>query len=208
METITISDVLRQIKYTKKSSKMRLFIAKHKLTLRYSQNSRIIDCEKDGETLENCNYTVLHRMLEELSENERLKIKLRNPQAYKWRKIRLDDADLQEWIDDLVTEFLGDTRALGCTYLREALYDICKKHISGKAVAVEKTLKRIAKSRGILAASVAATIRSAVFSHFHEAYDRLEPECQQHFTEEWCSSRIFVRQFSHYILDCIVRFSL
>ena len=208
METITTNDVLRQIKYTKKSGEMRLFIAKHRLILHYSQNGRSIDCEKDGETIENCNYTVVHRLLNKLSEDERLKIKLLHPQAYKWRRIRLDDARLEEWIDDLVANFLGDIQALGCTYLHEALYDICKKHMTGKAVAVEKTLKRIAKARGILVSSVAATIRSAVFPHYSKAYDRLEPEYQKHFTEEWCSSTIFVRQFSHYVLDCICSVNL
>ena len=207
METITTNDVLRQIKYTKKSGEMRLFIAKHKLTLRFSKNARSIDCEKDGEIVETCNYTALHRMLRELSENQRFKIKLLHPQAYKWRRIRLDDARLEEWIDDLVANFLGDTQALGCTYLHEALYDICKKHMTGKVVAVDRTLKMIAKARGILGSSVAATIRSAVFPHYFKACGRLEPEYQQHFTEEWCSSSIFVRQFSHYVLDCICKFS-
>lgn len=203
METITTSDVLRQIKYTKKSGEMRLLIAEHRLTLRYSHNSRIIDCEKDGKTIENCNYTVVHRLLNKLSEDERLKIKLLHPHANQWRKLRLDDAELQEWIDKLVADFLGNTRALGRTYLRDALCDICKKHMTGKAVAVEKTLKMVATSRGVQVSSVAATIRSAVISHFQKAYDRLTPECQQYFTEEWCSSTIFVRQFSHYVLDCI-----
>ncbi len=208
METITTNDVLRQIKYTKKSGEMRLLIAEHRLTLRYSQNGRSIDCEKDGETIENCNYTVVHRLLNKLSEDERLKIKLLHPHANPWRKIRLDDAELQKWIDKLLADFLGTTRALGYTYLREALHDICKKHMSGKAVTVEKTLKMVATSRGVQVSSVAATIRSAVFPHYSKAYDRLEPEYQKHFTEEWCSSTIFVRQFSHYVLDCICSVNL
>ena len=91
METITTNDVLRQIKYTKKSGEMRLLIAEHRLTLRYSQNGRSIDSEKDGETIENCNYTVVHRLLNKLSEDERLKIKLLHPHANPWRKIRLED---------------------------------------------------------------------------------------------------------------------
>lgn len=207
METITTNDVLRQIKYTKKSGEMRLFIAEHRLTLRYSQNGRSIDCEKDGETIENCNYTALHRMLRELSENQRFKIKLLHPHANPWRKIRLDDATLQKWIDKLLADFLGTTRALGYTYLREALHDICKKHMSGKAVTVEKTLKMVATSRGVQVSSVAATIRSAVFPHYFKSCGRLDPEYQQYFTEEWCSSTIFVRQFSHYVLDCICKLS-
>ncbi len=207
METITTRDILRQIKYTYKPGEMRLLIAEHQLTLRYAKNGRCIECERDGEIVENCNYTLANRMLKKLSQDESLKIKLLHPQAYKWRRIRLDDARLEEWIDDLVANFLGDTQALGCTYLHEALYDICKKHMTGKVVSVDRTLKMIAKSRGILGSSVAATIRSAVISHFQKAYDRLTPECQQYFTEEWCSSPIFVRQFSHYVLDCICKFS-
>ena len=207
METITINDALRQIKYTQKPGEMRLLIAKQQLTLRYAQNSRIIECETDGERMKNCNYTAAHRMLKELSLNESFKIKLLHPQAKQWRKIPLDDEELYDWIDNLLANFLGDTQALGYTYLQEALFDLCKKHISGRAVSVERVLKRIAKSRGILVGSVEATVRSAAYPHYSNAYDRLEPEYQQHFTEEWCSSPIFVRQFSHYVLDCICKFS-
>ena len=81
METITINDALRQIKYTQKPGEMRLLIAKQQLTLRYAQNSRIIECETDGERMKNCNYTAAHRMLKELSLNESFKIKLLHPQA-------------------------------------------------------------------------------------------------------------------------------
>ena len=126
METITTRDILRQIKYTYKPGEMRLLIAEHQLTLRYAKNGRCIECERDGEIVENCNYTLANRMLKKLSQDESLKIKLLHPQAYKWRRIRLDDARLEEWIDELVANGLGDTQALGCTYLDEALYDRCK----------------------------------------------------------------------------------
>lgn len=203
MEVINTLDVMKYIKHSYKSGEMRLLIAKHEISLYYSKCGRTIYGQKDGIDIENCNYTVVHRMLDELTENERYKIKLLNPQSSEWKKICIDDEELIRMINSITADFVFETHLLGYTYLNEALFDISRKHMDGKVVDVERSLKAIAKSRGIQVTSLKNTIGSTI-RHYDMYVSRLAPEIKKYFIDKWCSSRMFLRDLSHYFLDCII----
>lgn len=154
---------------------MRLLIAKHEISLYYSKWGRTIYGQKDGIDIENCNYTVVHRFLDELTENKRYKIKLLNPQSSEWNKICIDDEELIRMINSITADFVFKTHLLGYTCLNEALFDISRKHMDGKVVDVEKSLKAIAKSRGIQVTSVKNTIGSTI-RHYDMYVSKLDPE--------------------------------
>lgn len=184
---------------------MSLKTTNHKIHLHYSDRGRSVSGEIDGSEIKNCNYKAVHRLLDELTENGRYTIKLINPQSSNWKKICMSDEELRQVIDNITADFICETHLFGYTYLCTALYEISKQHIDGKVVNVDKVLKAIAKSRGVRPAAVDNSISTALLGNFRKFYDNLKPEYKKDILESWCSTRMFVRNFSHYILNCIYR---
>ena len=184
---------------------MSLKTTNHKIHLHYSDRGRSVSGEIDGADIKNCNFKVVHRLLDEITEKGRYSIKLINPQSSEWKKINMNDEYLKLWVEHLTSGLIVKTQLLAFTYLCDALFEISKQHIDGKVVNVDKTLKAIAKSRGIRPAAVDNSISTALLGNFRKFYDNLKPEYKNDILESWCSTRMFVRNFSHYILDCIYR---
>ena len=205
MEVISVNDVLKQMRCTIDSGEMSLKTTNHKMNLCYSDRGRSVSGEIDGAEIKNCDYKVVHRLLDEITEKGRYTIKLINPQSSEWKKINMNDEYLKLWVEHLTSGLIVKTQLLAFTYLCDALFEISKQHIDGKVVNVDKTLKAIAKSRGIRPAAVDNSISTALLGNFRKFYDNLKPEYKKDILESWCSTRMFVRNFSHYILDCIYR---
>ncbi|MCI9449670.1 MAG: hypothetical protein HFE30_05390 [Clostridiales bacterium] len=204
MEVISVIDVLKQMKFTFDSGEMSLKSTNHKISLCYSILGMNISGTLDGIEIENCNYKTVHRMLDEITENGRYIIKLINPRSSKWKKIRMSDEKLRQIIDDITADyFKPDTHLFGYKYTCEALYEICRKHIDGKSVNVDRTLKSISKSRGVKSTAIQTSIYTSARNNYHEFYENLKPEYKKDILESWCTPRIFVRNFSHYTLDRI-----
>lgn len=205
MEVISVNDVLKQMRCTTESSDIYIEITNHKIDLCCSNRGMNVSGEIDGSEIKNCNFKAVHRLLDELTENGRYSIKLINPQSTDWKKIRMSDEELRRVIDSITADFICETHLFGYTYLCEALYEICRKHIDGKSVNVDRTLKSIAKSRGVRPIAIDRSIKSAIKNNFREFYKNLKPEYKKYILTSWHSTRMFVRNFSHYILDCIYR---
>ena len=205
MEVISVNDVLKQMRCTIDLGEMSLKTTNHKIHLHYSDRGRSVSGEIDGADIKNCNFKVVHRLLDEITEKGRYSIKLINPQSSEWKKINMNDEYLKLWVEHLTSGLIVKTQLLAFTYLCDALFEISKQHIDGKVVNVDKTLKAIAKSRGIRPAAVDNSISTALLGNFRKFYDNLKPEYKNDILESWCSTRMFVRNFSHYILDCIYR---
>ena len=205
MEVISVNDVLKQMRCTIDLGEMSLKTTNHKIHLHYSDRGRSVSGEIDGAEIKNCDYKVVHRLLDEITEKGRYTIKLINPQSSEWKKICMSDEELRQVIDNITADFICETHLFGYTYLCTALYEISKQHIDGKVVNVDKVLKAIAKSRGVRPAAVDNSISTALLGNFRKFYDNLKPEYKKDILESWCSTRMFVRNFSHYILNCIYR---
>ena len=190
---------------TTESSDISLEITNHKINLCCSNGGMNVCGKLDGAEIKNCNYKAVHRLLDELTENGRYTIKLINPQSSNWKKICMSDEELRQVIDNITADFICETHLFGYTYLCTALYEISKQHIDGKVVNVDKVLKAIAKSRGVRPAAVDNSISTALLGNFRKFYDNLKPEYKKDILESWCSTRMFVRNFSHYILNCVYR---
>lgn len=205
MEVISVNDVLKQMKCTIDSGEMSLKTTNHKINLHYSDRGRSVSGEIDGAEIKNCNYKAVHRLLDEITDKGRYSIKLINPQSGEWKKINMNNDDLKWTIEYLTSGLIVKTQLLAFTYLCDALFEISKQHIDGKVVNVDKTLKAIAESRGVKPAAVDNSISTALLGNFRNFYDNLKPEYKNDILELWCSTRMFVRNFSHYILNCIYR---
>jgi len=205
MEVISKMDAIKIMKGTKESGEMRLLTAGHTICLRYSNRGKTINGTCDGESIQGKSAVVYH-LLDELTDNNKRKIKLFQPQSERWKKIRMSDEEINQKVIEEVNRVEVGRQYKGYTYLCEALCAVCKEHIAGHVVDVVKTLRDIAKIYGVERVSLENSIRIAV------GYDWLDwnkkyPEINEYFHSAQEGTRVFIRNFSYYLLDRWYRLS-
>lgn len=202
MEVISRNDIIKQVKNTWGHSEMNLLINEHKICICYSHRGKTILATMDGN--DSIPVNAVGPFLDRLTENKRFKIKMINPESECWKKIRIGNDELKEAIEVMLGHhFPSEKHSKGSQYFSEALYEISIKHIHGNVVDIERILKNVAKSNGVKIGAIETGIRLSVLGEVNKFFSNLSDEYKKYFTISWRSTRLFVRHFSYYLLDCL-----